>query len=79
MSINPKMWDDPEFIPMTDQAKLLWCHLLTAYSGGVPGLIQGGVATFAEAMRYTTEVAKSSLCQLVEAGFIEYDVSRRLL
>ena len=79
MSINPKMWDDEHYLLLSDQAKLLWCHLLTGYSGGIPGLIQGGVATFADAMRYERAVAESCLAELAVVTFIEYDRSKRLL
>lgn len=79
MSINPKMWDDKHFVPFSDQAKLLWCHLLTGYSGGVPGLIQGGVGHYAEAMRWDIDKAGLAIRELSQAKFIEYDSAARLL
>jgi hypothetical protein len=80
MSINPKMWDDKHFVALpTDQAKLLWCYLLTGNNDGVPGLIRGGPGTFADAMRWDRAVTVAALDELLKATFIEYDLEARLL
>ena len=79
MSINPKMWDEDDFVPMSVESKLFWCHLISGYTGGIPGLILGGVSAFADAMRYEHDVIESCLKELSDAKYIEYDKGRRLL
>ena len=79
MSINPKMWHDRHYVPMSDQAKLLWCYLLTGNNDGVPGLLRGGPGTYSDAMRWPQDVTSGALDELLRAVFVEYDLEALLL
>lgn len=79
MTINPKMWHDRHFVPMSDQGKLLWCYLLTGNNDGVPGLLRGGPGTYSDAMRWPQDVTSGALDELIRATFVEYDLEVQLL
>lgn len=81
MSIDPRMWDDERFVALSDLEQNLWTFLLAGplTVGGVPGLIVGGPASFAEGMRRDAGKVRAALAKLVAVGLVEHDEERRLV
>jgi hypothetical protein len=73
------MWGDRHLVALPDQARLLWCYLLTGNNEGVPGLWRGGVGTYSDAMRWDHDAVMGALDALIRATFIEYDMEAQLL
>lgn len=73
------MWGDRHFVAQSDQAKLLWCYLLTGNNDGVPGLLKGGAGAYSDAMRWSRDKAAAALDELVKSQFIEFDPAAQLL
>ena len=66
-NVNPQMWDDDRFVDLPYVwSKVLWTYLLTC-TQEIPGLIRGGVGSFAEALRVSDACAKRALGGLIEA------------
>lgn len=73
------MWDDDRFVAMSDQAKLLWLYLITGFTGGVPGLIVGGIGSYSDAMRWDGPTTEKAIAELMSHSFVEYDRAKRLM
>lgn len=80
-SIDPRMWDDDRFNALDPVAKLLWAYLLTGPHtvAWVPGIVQAGTASLAEAMRCSEKAIRAALADLRKAGLVDVDEPRRIV
>jgi hypothetical protein len=80
-SIDPKLWDDADFVRLSERAQLLFIYLITGQeaSQSLPGLLIGGIQSLAEARRQNAVDLHSVMAELLSAGFAEVDGQVRLV
>lgn len=78
--VNTVIWDDEEFVGLSDLARTLVFLLITGPQATVlPGLQRGSVATLADALRRPVGDVHGAMGELMEAGILEHDEKRRVL
>jgi hypothetical protein len=79
--IDPRLWDDPEFVSLTPFVQKLWFYLLSgpeAYAS-CPGLLRLDVQSLAGALRASPGDVDAALVQLRALGWIQEDRERRVI
>lgn len=78
--VSPLIWDDDWFIEQNDDTRNLWWLLLTGPQVlPLPGLQLAGPASLAEALRRTPGTVSKLFENLIAAGKIQYDSSKRII
>jgi hypothetical protein len=76
--ITADMWDDPVFAELSIPSRLLYCWFRSCQSV-LPGVVRGGVMTFAEGVRMESTTVLECLQELIEADRVLFDEPRRVL
>ena len=77
--INPYIWDNPLFKPLTDDSKLLYCYVLTHNQLNSLGVIKIEKSTLAEGLNWTLKRFQIALKACIKQNFILYDDQYSLL
>lgn len=73
------IWNDDKFPLLSDDAQIVFFHLLTTPHTTAFGLFKGGVATLAEEKRWDIERYRKALKVLLEQKMVRYDKAALLL
>lgn len=73
------IWNDDKFPLLSDDAQIVFFHLLTTPQTTTFGLFKGGVGTLAEEKRWPPERYRDALRILVSQGMVHYDRDALLL
>jgi hypothetical protein len=74
------MWGDERFRRCSDDAKLLWVHLLTGpHTTALPGLSVAGKAQIAEALTWEAEAFEERFQEIADQGMARADWSARVV
>jgi hypothetical protein len=78
--IDPVMWDDRDFLSLSDFERTLWIYLLTGPQvTALPGLQRTSVAIIADTMRREPQDVRAALAVLEERGMVMFDPVARVL
>ena len=78
--IEPSMWDDERFAPLSKDAKLAWLCILTGpHTTPLPGLFVCGIATLSESLRDDIDTVSKALKELGDAGLVRFNPTTRVM
>lgn len=81
-NIPPSLWDEAEFVRLTEKGQLLLLYLVTgpeAQGAAVPGLLVTSVGALADGRRQSTLDVHDTLAELAQEGWVEHDGPNRLI
>lgn len=78
--IEPRMWDDERFAPLSKDAKLAWLCILTGpHTTPLPGLFVCGIATLSESLRDDIDTVSKAVNELCGAGLVRFNATTRVM
>lgn len=78
--IEPSMWDDERFAPLSKDAKLAWLCILTGpHTTPLPGLFVCGIGTLSESLRDDFDTVSKAVRELSDAGLIRFNPTTRVM
>lgn len=78
--IDPRLWDDDEFLALGDSARMLYITMLAGPDcGRIPGLFRGTVSTLAENLHRTFQELELAMKECESRGVAIVDRRRKVI
>lgn len=62
--VSITIWDDVNFLALSDEAKLLFLHFLTSSECPIPGILLAGEGTVSERLNWPTSRVRDRYCEI---------------